>query len=462
MDTISIIRPQGLYLSRDKDTIYDIAGRPSREISLAPPLLITQVMRELQSAPTQSQQNRLAAIARAGELFAHATLEGENPQDYCQSYAQISGVPIAVAQRSLEVMRHTMQELATEIALQQPQGAANSAMQLRTLDAAAVWLPRGKTLSVIAPSNHPMIHVSWLQALAFGYHVAVRPGRRDPFTPLRLIRSLLTAGLAPGHIAFLPSYHSCVECMVEAADFAIVYGNESAVTRYAGKANVLVRGPGHSKLLVERVTELEEAGGIGTLLEAVAADGGVRCTNASALLIGENVMQVATKLAEQLSRLPVLAATDPAACLPVMPFERASDIRAMMEACLGDAVDLCRLCTPDEPVVNLGNGTAVLRPAVLLCRTTEHPAFGTEFPFPCVWVASWIPQHGVNPLRNSLVVTMITENETLVRDALCEQSIRKVCWGPISPCFSVPGVPHDGYIGQFLMEVKGLVRTGVK
>jgi acyl-CoA reductase-like NAD-dependent aldehyde dehydrogenase len=459
LEIIPIIRPQGSYVSRDREIVYDCAGRPYREISFAPSLLITQCMRELSLASTQTQEDRLAAIARAGALFSQATLEGESPQDYCLHVAQVSGTPIAVIQRSLTEMSRSMQELAGELEFQQPRGATTSLTPLRAMDAPALWLPRGKTLAVIAAGNHPMIHVSWLQALAFGYHVAIRPGRRDPFTPLRLIRSLLTAGLAPGHLAFLPGTHHAVECLIDAADFALVYGDESVVNRYAQKKNVLLRGPGHSKLLIEKTRNLEDAGDIDMLVQAVAADGGVRCTNTSALLIGENTADIAHRLADRLSRLPVLPVTEPAACLPVMPREQARNIRTFLDRRLEGAIDLCCVSSSTEAIVDLDDGAAVLKPAVLLCQTSCHPFFGCELPFPCVWIAPWSAQDGVVPLRNSLVVTMLTNDELLVRDALNERSIRKVCWGPISPCFSASGVPHDGYIGQFLMEAKGFVHS---
>lgn len=459
MYTIPIIRPQGQYLSRDQDAVYDIADKRWGGISLAPPLLITQIMGELQTAPTMPQEGRLAAIARAGDIFAEETLEGETPEIYCQRYAQISGVPIVVAQRSLEAMRRTMQEMTTEIALQQPQGATTNLKHLCLVDTPAVWLPRGKTLAVIASGNHPMTHTGWLQALALGYHIAVRPSRRDPFTPLRLIRSLLAAGLEPGHTAFLPSLHIGVERMIETANLSIIYGSANTVSRYVGKANILVRGPGHSKLFIERRSSLSDTDLLDLLLDAVASDGGVRCTNASALLIGEDTSLVAEAVAERLSRLAVLTATDPAASLPIMPLKQATNMRKMLEAHLGEAVDLNLRYTSDGPIVDLGDGTAVLRPAVILCQTSENPAFGMEFPFPCVWVAPWIAQDGVKPLRNSLAVTMITEDETLVRDALYEPSIRKVHWGPIPPYISATGIPHDGYIGHFLMEAKGLMKS---
>lgn len=457
LDIIPIVRPRGLYVSRDKETLYENSGRACAEVSLAPPLLIAHVMRELQGAPTQPQEDRLAAIARAGALFSQSTLAGESPQDYCRRTAQASGTPIAVVRRSLVEMQRAMQELETEIALQRPQGTTASLTWQGAMRTSAFWLPRGKTLAVVASGNHPMIHVSWLQALALGYHVAIRPALRDPFTPLRLIRSLLAAGLAEGHLAFLPSTHSSVESFIDAADFALVYGNESTVKRYAQKTHVLVRGPGHSKLFIEKSRDLEKAGGIDMLVQAVAADGGVRCTNTSSLLIGENSVQIAQRLAERLSSLPVLPVTDPDACLPVMSPEQARNIRALLEAHLEDAVDLCRTSPSLDAIVDMEDGTAVLRPTVLYCQTARHPFFGIELPFPCVWIAPWVPQDGLGPLCDALVVTMLTDNEMLVRDVLREQSIRKVCWGSVSPCFSAPGIPHDGYIGQFLMEAKGLV-----
>ena len=51
-----------------------------------------------------------------------------------------------------------------------------------------------EVFAVHASGNSPGVHGLWLQALALGYRVAIRPSRREPFTGHRLISALRQAG----------------------------------------------------------------------------------------------------------------------------------------------------------------------------------------------------------------------------------------------------------------------------
>jgi hypothetical protein len=451
---LPVIRPSGHYTSRDSEPVLAMSGAQLATLGIAPPLLVQRVVAELRAGDTQSRAERLAAIARAGEVFETGTLAGETPADYCWRQAQCSGVPVQVARRSLAEMRTATAALAKVVELQRPAAAAHWESAELSTCGHAVWVPRGQVLGVVAPSNHPMTHVSWLQALALGYRVAVRPGRRDPFTPTRLARALLAAGLGRNHLAVLPGPHASANALVDAADLAIVYGGSSTVARYADSARVLVRGPGQSKVLVDTDTLDDDL--LDFLVGAVAADAGVRCTNASAILTVGDHRALAEALAQQLACIAPRPLDHPLAALPVLPLEEARTMRAWLHDRSGIAMDRCApYCADRDGVVDLGDGSAALRSAVLVAERATETGFGTELPFPCVWVAPWRRDDGVQPLRHSLALTLLTDDSTLVRSALLEPSIRKVFHGRVPPWWSRPDLPHDGYIAHFLFEAKG-------
>ena len=449
-----ILRPRGAYESRDRETITGLDGTPLAEAHLAPSMLVSLILGELRAASTQGEEERLDAIVRAGQLFAESNLDGEDPEEYCRKTALLTGLPIGVMKRSLGEMAAYTAAIGRSIWEQSPLGAANWESDLSVVTQSSIWMPRGKVLSVIAPSNHPMTHVSWLQALAFGYHVAVRPGRRDPFTPKRLFNALLQAGLSPGHLAFLPGPHSIVDPLIQGADLAIVYGNQQMEDLYAGHKNVLVRGPGRSKMFVDKDMPLEAV--LDTLVEAAAKDGGVRCTNASAILTDGDAKRLAEALAARLAALSAVVNTDEMSILPRYSHAEAASIRAAFDEKRGGVEDLCKRYHEDT-VIDLGDGSALLRPAVVCCDV-NHPAFGLELSFPCVWVAACDVEQNLEPIRSSLALTLITQKKELVSRALRDASIRKVFWGRVSTCHSSPELPHDGYLGSFLLEAKGYAR----
>jgi hypothetical protein len=78
--------------------------------------------------------------------------------------------------------------------------------------------------------------------------------------------------------------------------------------------------------------------------------------------------------------------------------------------------------------------------------------------FPCVWVAPWAPDDGIAPLRDTLVITAFTGDEALVDRLVAEPSISNVYVGEHPTHWMRPHVPHDGFLAEFLMRTKGVVR----
>jgi hypothetical protein len=163
---------------------------------------------------------------------------------------------------------------------------------------------------------------------------------------------------------------------------------------------------------------------------------------------------LAAAVAERLAAIPTLPPEDPKAVLPVASLESAMAVENYRAAqamstltLLGDVVD------------ELGDGSAALRPAVHLLDRPDAPQTGVELPFPCVWVATWTPAAGLAPLRDTLVLTAVTGDHALVDALLDEPTISNVYVGDHPTHWLRPGVPHDRYLGEFLMRTKTLIRS---
>lgn len=428
--------------SRDTSVLHGVNGAPLATVNEAPPLVTRLAVKAARRAPALAAAERLAVLAKAGSLFAEATLGGQSPEEYCRVQAQASGVPIRVARETLGRLNEICAVLGDVVARQAPAGAGR----------AARWVRRGDVFGVVAPSNHPATHGAWLQAIAMGYRVVVRPGTRDPFTPLRLVRALLDAGLDAGWISFLPGSHAAADALVGAVDLALVYGGEQAVARMRGNDRVLVRGPGRTKVLVDG--PFDEAT-LDHLVTEVAADGGVRCTNTTAVLTSGDHRALAEALAQRLARVPAHPVTDDRAALPVRPLREAEGLRAALDRAAQGAEDLVQRHAGDGPLTIVDDGAAAIRPAVMCVDRSDHPGLATELPFPCVWVAPWRPAEGIAPLSGSLALTLLTDDARLVAEALDTPGIRTVLRGRVPGWWKDPYLPHDGYLGQFLREVRG-------
>jgi acyl-CoA reductase-like NAD-dependent aldehyde dehydrogenase len=428
--------------SRDTSVLYGVNGAPLATVNEAPALVTQLTVKAARRAPSLAPDERLAVLAKAGTLFAGATLGGQSPEEYCRVQALASGVPISVARETLARLMESCAVLGDVVAKQAPVGAGRTAR----------WARRGDVFGVVAPSNHPATHGAWLQAIAMGYRVAVRPGTRDPVTPLRLVRALLDAGLDAGWISFLPGSHTGADSLVGAVDLALVYGGEQTVARMRGNGRVLVRGPGRSKILVDR--PLDDAT-LDHLVTEVAADGGVRCTNTTAVLTSGDHRALADALARRLAQFPAHAVTDDRAVLPVRPVREAENLRAALDRVARGAEELVQRYVAGGPPTFVDGDAVAMRPAVVCVDRSDHPGLATELPFPCVWVAPWHPAEGIAPLDRSLALTLLTDNSALVAEALDTPGIRTVLHGRVPGWWKDPYLPHDGYLGQFLSEVRG-------
>ncbi|WP_058042242.1 aldehyde dehydrogenase family protein [Streptomyces roseifaciens] len=441
---IPILRQGSEGTSRDTRVLHAVTGAPLGTLHEAPAVVNRLAVKAMRTAPDTPPGEIAAVLAQAGRLFARATLGGQTPEEYFRLQALASGVPIAVARRTAERLAEECGLLADVTEEQRPAGTGPGRP--------ARWARRGSVLAVVAPSNHPGTHIAWLQAIALGYGVAVRPGARDPITPLRLARALLEAGLHAGRLSLLPGSHAAADALVAAADLALVYGSEATVARMRGNDRVLVRGPGRSKILVDVPLDDDI---LDYLVAEIADDGGVRCTNATAIFTSGDQQALADALAERLAALPLLPVTDPGAELPARPVKEARALRSALVAAAQGAADVAERHYAGDPTPVIDGDAAVLRPAVMWVDRSDHPGLRTELPFPCVWVAPWRAGEGLGPLDDSLALTLLTENDVLVAEALDAPTVRTVIHGKVTGWWADPYLPHDGYLGQFLREARG-------
>ncbi|AXE90831.1 hypothetical protein C1703_37920 [Streptomyces sp. Go-475] len=75
-----------------------------------------------------------------------------------------------------------------------------------------------------------------------------------------------------------------------------------------------------------------------------------------------------------------------------------------------------------------------------------------------MWVAPWTRDAGLGPLRDTLVLTAITHDDGLVAELVAEPSIGNVYVGDHPTYWMESGLPHDGYLAEFLMRCKSVIR----
>lgn len=159
----------------------------------------------------------------------------------------------------------------------------------------------------------------------------------------------------------------------------------------------------------------------------------------------------AADLAAELDGLPAAGPADEDAALPCMPVERAGQlVAAVTRWAQGSIVHLA----PRVERVGRNGTQATVTPAVVEVASADSPLLAHEMPFPCVWVAPW-DDGDLAALDDSLVLSLHTTHPELATRAARLGRVANVYHGrPTS--WTHPDVPHDGYLGTFLMRAKGL------
>ncbi|WP_319430386.1 aldehyde dehydrogenase family protein [Mycobacterium sp. RTGN5] len=442
--------PNGEHRSRKREVITDSAGTPVAELSIAPPLYIARAMAAQRKTKPLPADQRRAALHKAGAVFATSTAAGLDFESYVRVASRVSGLPIGVTRVQAREVSEAVVAAFDAIQPARPVGAVPDWQTVQPGQATAIWSRRGDLFGVHASGNAPGVHGLWPQALAMGYRVAVRPSRREPFTAHRLVSALQEAGFRGEDVTYLPTDHAGADEIIASADLALVYGGSDVVAKYGGDPAVFVNGPGRTKILL--TAEQDWRDHLDVIVDSIARLGGMACVNTTAVLIEGDAAALASAIAERLRTIEALPPEDERAVLPTQPIESARALAAFVAA---RAAGATALLGADQIGADLGDGRAALRPAVHLLTGLDTETLNTELAFPCVWIAPWRRADDIAPLRNSLVVNVFTEDDTLVGDLLDEPTIANVYRGPVPTYYTATGLPHDGFLADFLMRTKG-------
>jgi acyl-CoA reductase-like NAD-dependent aldehyde dehydrogenase len=450
---LDVLGPRGAFRAVTRRRVDDVAGSSIAELSLAPQVFVSRALSALRQASVRPAAERIAMLAQAGHLFATSTLCGLSPAEYQWLTCRASGVPITTVRRATHWIQTCAEQVERAVTDACPRGAADNAARPGSElgNRRLTWVRRGDVLAVGAAGNHPAVQSQWLEAVALGYRVAVRPSRQEPFTPHRLVAALRTAGFGADQVNLLPTDSEGVDALIRGADLAVVYGADLA-GRYATDRTVATHGAGRSKVLFAGADWRDH---LDMVVRSVAHDGGTTCVNATTVLVDGDPGPLAEALAARLAELPSLPPQDDRAVLPV----RSSASARVIEQYLLRHGQSARIWLGGEGVVDeLGDGSAVLRPAVLQVDRAGTADIGVELPFPCVWVAPWSRADGPEPLRDTLVLTVVTDDEELIDRLVTEPSIGNVHIGSHPTCAMEAGIPPDGYLADFLMRDKVVLR----
>jgi hypothetical protein len=423
------------------------------------------IRRDLRKVSRQSLQEipiaRLIEIyAEAGELFLNGTVGGLSPQDYIDALSETSGLPHALVRRNMGKIHQVFTELPTIL------NGLTRGLPLDVLDTGygeqagvpVSYFPTTDALGVVLPSNSPGVNSLWLPALALKTPVVLKPGREEPWTPLRIVQSLVAAGIPADAFYFYPTDHEGSAAVMDACGKALIFGDQSTVERYASNPNVEVHGPGWSKVVIGD-DQIERWPDFLDLLAASIADNGGRsCINASAVLVPKHGAEIAEALGRKLAEIAPRSPTDPDATLSGFANPKMAE---WMDSAIDEGLE-----TPGAEDVTARyragerraerDGSTYLLPTLVHCESFSHPLANREFLFPYASLIELPQEQMVEQMGPSLVVTALTEDKKFLSQLLASPHIERLNIGPIPTTKVEWNQPHEGNLFEFLYRRRSL------
>lgn len=440
------------YLSLDRRKLAALDGSPLADVTVTPPLLVNAFARKqrgaLQAIPVASI---LQIFSRAADIFETGRPEGLGPDDFIRNVALGSGLPIAVSRRrTVGLFPQLLRSMRRFLEVQSPGELRLYDTNVTEIDGICLRVvPRGPNAGFVMPGNHPAPHFIWLGALAMKVPVIVRPSADDPFTPYRLARALIEAGLPEDAIGFVPGGHELVETIINSCGNSILFGGAQLTQCYSGNPRVQIHGPGRSKIVVLPGADFDRT--VDLIARLVLDDGGRGCVNASAVIVDGNADLLAHAVAAKLEQAPTVSLLCDDAVLGATPPAHATAFAALIERALENGARLHGSLQIDRQVTI--DGMTILRP-VVLGMSHKHPVFGTELPFPFITFASILREGIVEAARNSLTVTVVGTDSAITDALLLEPSIEKLVLGYHAGIDFDPLEPQQGYLFDFLFQKK--------
>jgi acyl-CoA reductase-like NAD-dependent aldehyde dehydrogenase len=310
----------------------------------------------------------------------------------------------------------------------------------------------GRVFGAVLPSNSPGVHGLWIPAIPLKAPVVLKPGREEPWSPLRIIEALCAAGVPRSAFGFYPTDHAGAGELLRCVDRSMLFGGAETTRPYAKDPSVELHGPGYSKVVLGDDAAAEWENYLGVIEGSIAANCGRSCINASAVYTPKNGRALAEALAKRLATWKALPASDPDAQVAAFANPQfAQSISAVIDHGLKDtrAVDLTEQFRGSPRLVTEG-GCSYLLPAVIWCEDRDHPLNNREFLFPYATVVECPTAEIPEAIGPSLVVSAITRDEKFIGSLMRSSHVDRLNIGAI-PTYQLSwDQPHEGNLFEHL------------
>ena len=377
----------------------------------------------------------------------------QSPEDYIRQVSATTGLPYVLARRNMLKIKSMLANMESVLnGLTRNLDWTILDRGFGELDSHALsFFPRTQSLGAVLPNNSPGVHSLWIPAFALRIPLVLKPGSAEPWTPYRIIESLIKAGAPREAFSFYPSDHAGAGEILRNCGRSLLFGDSSTTSTWANDPRVEIHGPGYSKIIIgaDCVDDWEQY--LDVMVASIADNGGRSCVNASAVWTPAHAEEISEALAKRLAQIVPRAADDENAQLaPFVDPQVATRINAIIDQGLSEpgARDVTAAYRDRERLVTWNNCSYLL-PTVILSER-DHPLAMKEFLFPFASVLQIDQSEIPARLGPTLVVTAITKEPKLIQTLVSSPHIDRLNIGALPTNQVSWDQPHEGNLFEHL------------
>jgi acyl-CoA reductase-like NAD-dependent aldehyde dehydrogenase len=404
-----------------------------------------------------STRDLVDICARAGEYFTNDPLpigdDIQAPEEYVRQVSATTGMPYVLARRNLHKIKSMFTNMESVL------NGLTRHLDWDILDRgfgthegkAISFFPRTQSLGAVLPNNSPGVHSLWIPAFPMRIPLVLKPGSAEPWTPYRIIQSLIKAGAPPEAFSFYPSDHGGAAEILRHCGRSLLFGDSATVGISENDPRVEIHGPGYSKVIIgeDCVDDWEQY--LEVMIASIAENGGRSCVNASSIWTPAHADQISEALAKRLAQIIPRAADDENA--QIAPFvdprvaERINTIidHALTEPGARDVTAAYR----DRERLTTWNNCSYLLPTIIRCEA-DHALANREFLFPFASVLQVEQSNLATALGPTLVATVITRDPALIQTLVSSPRIDRLNIGALPTNQVSWDQPHEGNLFDHL------------
>lgn len=467
---IPLLRFGRAYQSLDAAPVNDPrTGEAIASMSMANAGLIR---RDLHRIPTTLRDipcaDLVAMCKRAGDLFMNADMpitddQTQSAQQYVETLSITSGLPHNLCRQNMQKVNAVLTGMDTILR------GLTRGLELSIFDNSigeqdgvpVCYTPQTNALGVVLPSNSPGVNSIWLPSIAMKVPVVLKPGREEPWTPLRIVHALIAAGVPREAFGFYPTDHEGADAIMTRCDRAIIFGDDKTLKKYANNPAINLHGTGRSKIILGDDCADDWEQHLDIMLDSLLANGGRSCINLSCILTPRHGDAIADALAKRVAAIGPAAPDDPEAKLSACanPLFAEYIDQAITDALPGSVDVTARYRS--EPRRAQAHGYNYLRPTVIRCPSFDHSLANTEYLFPFVAVTEMPQDEMLSRIGPTLALSAITRDPTLIGELLRCKHIDRLNLGAAPTCRVQWDQPHEGNLFEFLYKRRAIQQAAI-